>query len=65
LSFLHTLIIYRFIEKSVNLFQDKTSPGITYNRDRIADYSTYPLAEPDVQFSRIRLLCYYVCYLSA
>jgi hypothetical protein len=35
-----------------------------YNRDRIADYSAYPLADPDVQFSRIRFLCIYVCYQS-
>ncbi len=33
---------------------------IVANRDRMADYSAYPLAEPDVQISRIRLLCYYV-----
>jgi len=34
-------------------------------RDRIADYSTYPLAEPDVQISRIRFLSITFCYLSA
>lgn len=29
---------------------------LVHNRDRMADYSAYPLADPDVQFSRIRLL---------
>ena len=33
------------------------------NRDREADYSATPLADPDVQFSRIRLLRLMIRYL--
>ena len=36
---------------------------IIHNRDRMADYSAYPLADPDIQISRIRLLRLMIRYL--
>jgi len=43
-----------------NIFLKSELFYMRHNRDRMADYSAYPLAEPDVRISRIRLLCYYV-----